>query len=225
VQRTKVLESLLLVAEEQRGLFTRSQARTLGVSDEDLSRLSGSDLERIEQGIWRVRWFPIDPAEEIRALFLSLDPARQPAERSASPKVFVSGRSAAQLYRVGTLAPHTHEFTLPSGGRSRRQVKLHHAGVEEWRVIDGLPVTTPGRTLADMVRSRSAAPIHLGDVAGDLLDRGHAQPAELELALDDVAAEMGSPDGKAALAGILAEADRRIVTSSPREGSLTEVAR
>ena len=213
MRRLDVLERLLAVAEEQSGLVTRAQARQLGVSDEDLTRLSGADLERIEQGVWRVRWFPIDPAEEIRALHLALDPARQPAERLAAPKAFVSGRSAAQLYRAGTLAPHVHEFTVPGGGRSRRPMKLHHAEVSEWYVIDGLPVTTPGRTLADMVLSRSAAPIHLGDVASDLVERGHASVEDLEQALAGVAAQMGSPSGKAALAAILADADRRLPAS------------
>jgi len=217
VYRTEALERLLAVAEEQSGLVTRAQAQGLGVSDTDLTRLSGVDLIRIEQGIWRVRWFPLDPFEEIRALFLSLDPARLPAERLGSPHAFVSGRSAAQLYRVGTLAAHVHEFTLPTGGRSRRPMKLHRAAVGEWCVVSHLPVTTPGRTLTDMVRSHSAAPIHLGDVAGDLIERGHAQADELERALEDVAAALGAPDGKLALATILAEADRQPVATPTKE--------
>lgn len=216
MRRVEVLESLLTFAEEQGGLVTRAQARLLGVADDDLVRLSRSDLERIEQGVWRVRWFPIEPFEDIRALFLALDPARRPGERLVAPRAFVAGRSAARLYRAGTLVVGTHEFIVPGGARSRRRVKLHKAEVAEWRVIAGLPVTTPGRTLADLVLSYSAAPVHLGDVAGDLVDRGFAQPVELEKALDPIAAELGAPDGKTALADIMAHADRRFLAPALR---------
>jgi len=223
VKRIDTLETLLGVAEEQGGLVTRAQARTLRVSDEDLARLSGSDLERLDHGVWRIRWFPSVPFGEIRSLHLSLDPDRPPAERLRAPKIFVSGRSAARLYRAGSLPASVHEFTLPGGGRSRRRVKLHHAEVPEWCVIEGLSVTTPGRTLADLVCSYTASPDHLGHVAADLLDRGYARPGELAKALGPVAEDgLGRANGRAALTALLGAADR-VPSRSPDQRSPLQV--
>lgn len=99
---------------------------------------------------------PADVLEELRAAWLSTDPARWAGERlrDGAAGVVVSGGSAAAVHRIGDLRSGVHEFTV--GGRKQSQrtdLRYRRRSLPDSSItiVRGLPVTTAGQTLADLV--------------------------------------------------------------------------
>ena len=165
------------LAAEQWGLLTTAQAGSLGVSAQTLARLNREGvLERITHGVYRVGGTPVSPLDDLRAAWLTLDPRRTVRERIGdrrdSPAV-VSYRSAARLHDLGDLEAPDLEFTVSGRKQSRRpDIRLHRAQLvpDDWTVVDGLPVTTVIRTIADLATSRTDGG-HLGAAVRDALVR------------------------------------------------------
>lgn len=160
------------LAAEQWGLVTAAQARGLGVSNQTAARLTTrGTLERLAYGVYRVTGAPAGPLDELRAAWLAIEPARRAAERvQDGATVVVSHRAAAAaVYGYGDLDGDTYEFTTPRRRQSRRpDVRFHRAEVDpgDCAVVDGLPVTTPERTIVDL----AAARIDGGHLAGLVRD-------------------------------------------------------
>lgn len=205
------LLSLADIAAEQWGLVTSAQARARGVSAQTMARLCDQGaLERTTHGVYRFCGVPPDPADELRAAWLTLDPSRRAAERirDRSPAV-VSHRSAAGVHGLGDLEADLHEFTTPTRKQSRRpDIRFHRGDLAagEWIVVDGLPVTTVARTIADLAAARVDGG-HLARVVRDALTRKQANDREVSAALAPCAARYDAPegDGEALLARFLEE--------------------
>lgn len=199
------------VAAEQWGMVTTAQARALGVSAQGVARLANQgSLERMTHGVYRVSGAPPEPADELRAAWLTLDPSRRSAERvrDASPAV-VSHRSAAGLHGLGDLDADLHEFTTGGRKQSRRpDIMFHraHLAAGEWTVVDGLPVTTVARTIADLAAARVDGG-HLASVVRDALTVKQVSDQVLSAALAPHAQRYGAPagDGEALLARFIQE--------------------
>ncbi|MBZ4486852.1 type IV toxin-antitoxin system AbiEi family antitoxin domain-containing protein [Microbacterium sp. cx-55] len=181
----KSRDALLLlaeVAESQWGMFTASQARDRGVSHMNLSRLTDSgDLVRLAHGVYRDAGAPTAPHEELRAAWLAAEPNRLAYERlrMRPPHVIVSGESAAELHGIGDLRAMQSEFTTPARRQTQRpdvRYRTRVVAVEDVTVIDGLPVTTPERTVADLVEARN----DLSIVAGVLRDAAKKSRLDVE---------------------------------------------
>lgn len=160
------------LAAEQWGLVTAAQARALGVSNQTAGKLTErGSLKRLAYGVYRVTGAPAGPLDDLRAAWLAIEPARRAAERVRDEvSVVVSPRAAAAaVHRYGDLDGDVYEFTTPRRRRSRRpDVRFHRADVDpgDWTVVDGLPVTTPERTIVDL----AAAQIDGGHLAGLVRD-------------------------------------------------------
>jgi hypothetical protein len=86
--------------------------------------------------------------------WLRLDPERDAIERARHPTEITRGPTAAWVYAVGTLQPEPYEFWTAVSRRIRRpDVRLRKGRPpdEDITFVDGLPVTTLERTIADMV--------------------------------------------------------------------------
>lgn len=199
------------VAAEQWGLVTTAQARALGVSSQSMARLTNQGLlEPMTHGVYRVSGAPPEPTDELRAAWLTLDPSRRSAERArdVSPAV-VSHRSAAGLHGLGDLDADLHEFTTEGRKQSRRpDIKLHrgHLAAGEWTVVDGLPVTTITRTVADLAADRVDGG-HLASVVRDALTVKQVSDRALIASLTPYAQRYGASagDGEALLARFIQE--------------------
>jgi len=203
------MQRVLEVAEGQWGLITRRQAEAAGVAWSSLARLAASgSLERVAHGVYRVRGSGEPDHLALRAAWLQLDPGRPAWGRIGDPAApVVSHASAAALYGVGDLRPDVHEFTLPIRRQSRRpDVRLHQAqvGSHERAVLGGLPVTRPGRLIADLV-SDHVEPAAVAGIAGELLDRRLEDEPALAESLGPYAARFGYRlgDGRALLSHLL----------------------
>lgn len=197
---------------EQAGLFTAGQARTLGVSAQQLARMANrGTIERLAHGVYRVAGAAPTPDEGLRVAWLALDPSRRATVRLYDPEAaVVSHRSAARLHELGDVEGDNYEFTVGERKQSRRsEVKLHRGRVpaKDRTVISGLPVTTVLRTIADLAAARLDGG-HLAGAVRDALTVKQVDTDELAAALRPYAHLYGAPlgDGGLVLALFLHEA-------------------
>jgi hypothetical protein len=141
----------------QWGLFTAAQAVERGISRMNLTRLEQrGHIERIQNGIYRSAAAPATRLDHIYAAWLSLSPRLLSYERTKEPvdDVIVSGPTASYILEIGELIPEPLTFS----SRIRRQPRSDALRVitrtipsDDAQISHGLPVTTPERTIADLV--------------------------------------------------------------------------
>ncbi|MGW4334933.1 type IV toxin-antitoxin system AbiEi family antitoxin domain-containing protein [Rhodococcus koreensis] len=201
------------LAQGQWGMFTSAQAADMGVSAQYLKRLADRFLiTRLRHGVYRVAGAPLDPRDPLRAQWLALEPARSAAERiaGADPVGVVSHRSAAHLRELGDMDADTYEFTVTKRRNTRSlDVRFHVEAVErsDWTLVDGLPVTTPTKTIVDLASSRTDGG-HLAGVVWDALRTQQVSREPLAEALREFAHLYGAPigDGDALVEQLIAQA-------------------
>lgn len=184
IHQPGVVEGIASLAEGQWGMFTTAQAETRGVPRTDVARLVRRQLaRRLRHGVHMMPGVPSSPFEEIRAEWLATDPARTAAERRDDPEpVIVSDESAALILGIGDLPPGGVHLTSVRRLQSRQQwVTIHRRQItdREYEWVDGLPVTTPRRTLEDLADSGRWEQSHLRALANDAIDRGLLPASDL----------------------------------------------
>lgn len=196
MDRQQALDVLAFLAEGQHGYVTRAQATEAGVDDVTLHRMVRAGiLERADHGIYRFRGSPDWEHAALWVAWLRLVPGRLAAARAADPEVWVSHRSAARLYGLGDLPADRNEFTVARRFQtSRPGIRLHRRqgglAADAWEVVEGLPVTRPHRTVADLLDEHPDG-AHVAAIASQALDQGLATRAELAGALAAYASRFG----------------------------------
>ncbi|GAB3313790.1 hypothetical protein GCM10027451_27960 [Geodermatophilus aquaeductus] len=196
---TEGLTLLSDLASEQWGLLTSSQARQVGVTTQQLARLTHQGaLDRLRHGVYRLAGAPADRRTELKAAWLSLAPELSVHERLSDPGVaVVSFQSAADLHALGDLEADTFNFSLAERKQTRdAQIRLHrrHLTPEEWTVIDGLPVTTVPVTVGDLAHAGVDGG-HLAGVVRDAVLTQHADVDQIVTVLNPVAHRYGAQPG------------------------------
>ena len=183
------LRELADMSASQWGMVTSAQAATRGVTRLDLSRLSESgDLVRLAHGVYKDAGAPSGAHLDVRAAWLSSDPARLASDRlgDGARGVVVSGQTAAWLHDIGDLRSNRTELTTPVRRQTQRS-DLHYRRrelpAEDVTLRDGLPVTTPERTIRDLVEDRT----DLSIVADALRDASRKSELDLGLLADGLA--------------------------------------
>ncbi len=155
------LRELAEMSASQWGMVTSAQAAARGVTRLDLSRLTESgDLVRIAHGVYKDAGAPSGAHLDVRAAWLSSDPARLASDRldDGHRGVVVSGQTAAWLHDIGDLRSNRTEMTAPIRRQTQR-ADIHYRrralSEHDATIRDGLPVTTPERTIADLVEDRT----------------------------------------------------------------------
>jgi Transcriptional regulator, AbiEi antitoxin len=187
------------VAAGQWGLITSAHARRAGLSPSAVVRLAeGGYLERVRHGVYRIIGTPPSSSDRLRTAWLAIEPGLTRSERLGSKTVeVVSYRSAAQLHRIGDLDSDHHEFTSPVRRQARARDVHFHRGVvpvADRTVVEGLPVTTAMRTLADLARARLDGG-HLAGAVRDAVVTLHLDPDRVAEALRPFAHHYGMPVG------------------------------
>jgi very-short-patch-repair endonuclease/predicted transcriptional regulator of viral defense system len=179
---------LVGLAERQHGVVTRVQLLDLGLSDDGiLRRVRAGWLHRVHRGVYAVG----RPTLTTHGRFLA-------AVLSCGPAAVLSHFAAAGLWRLLPERGLRIDVTVPRGGERRRRgaVIVHRAALPaaDGTVRDGIPVTTPARTLID-----------LADVLPRRrLERAFDEAAFLRLELDGLRVILGRR-GAAALRRVLEE--------------------
>jgi hypothetical protein len=105
--------------------------------------------------------------------------------------------------RISVRSPNVRTYVRDIGQRGA-----------DWDIVDGLPVATPGRIIADLARD-DVDGAHQGSVIADIVDGGLLSLEQVGVRLDPFAEQWGEPDG-VALARRFAEAAGRPVPLTAR---------
>ncbi len=202
-----VLETLELIAADQWGIVTTAQAAREGVTRLQLSRLNEDGvLQRARRGVYFLPSNQDGPLNGIRAAWVALEPKLFPDERSAE-RLAVSHQSATVVHRIGQLIPNHYTFTSSEVKRTAQPGILVHSngdldGDVVW--VDGLPVTSVERTIADMAANYLERE-YLAEMVADGLRRENVQFSRLKSALRPHAAHYGEESGGALVAALESE--------------------
>jgi hypothetical protein len=177
-------------------MVTAAQARAVGVSRADVNRLVADGAMEVVPGgarVYRLAGAPVDPDRDpIRAVWLQLGDGEEASARLGVPDAVVAGRSAALVLGVGDLAASVHEFHVTRRRQLRRgDVRLRlRSGLpsSHWLVVDGLPVCTVARVVADLLGEREDGEA-IARICQDAVDAGLLDAARLREA---VAADAGA---------------------------------
>lgn len=203
------------VAAGQFGLFTAAQARHHGVARYELARRAHSgELFRAHHGVYG---FTGDSAEmfaywDWAAQWLALRPEADIERRRADPDCVISHDSAAVIRELGTIVARGLFLTGPRRINTRSaRVHTYRRDIGErgvdWDVVDGLPVATPGRIVADLARDDLDG-AHQGAVIADVLEEGLLTLDEVGARLDPFSHRWDESDGVALAQRFLVAAGR-----------------
>lgn len=202
------------IAELQRGCLTRAQLRAAGISDAAITRLMRADrLVRIHPGVYAVRPLVSVPfASETAALL------------ACGPNALLSHASAAGLWGLRSLSLEPIHLTIASRRHRRlagvRAHRTAHLLPRDVRVEEGLPVTSPARTLLDQAVTLTSRELERElDEALNVVRI--VTPAELE----DVLARTERRPGVPLLRRLLAARTTATITQSEAERGFLRLMR
>lgn len=199
-------ERIAQIAELQRGYVKRDQLREAGIPDSTIARLiKAGRLTREYQSVYAVRpSVPVPLGRETAALL------------ACGPNALLSHRSAAALWKL--CDPQEGVVDVTIARRRNRQtpgIVIHrtaHLLARDVRVEQGLPLTSPARTLLDR-----AATLPPRDVERELDEAlsvlGIVRPGEL----DDVVARGTGHRGAPILRRLLERRTNGTITQSEAE--------
>jgi len=204
------------LAASQWGMFTTAQASALGVTRVEIARLAGMEIvRRVRHGVYVMAGAPSDAFEDARAEWLATSPQRTAGERRDDDvPVIVSDETAAGIYGVGDLTAGGVHLTSTRRLRSRQAwVTIHQRqiGPKEYQLVNGLPVTTPRRTLEDLAGSGRWEHSQLLDLVHDAINQGLIPRVDIvrSKVLAQVVPELAQPASHAAVRQRLANDARR----------------
>lgn len=214
----------------QWGLFTSAQARGAGVPAMALSRLvKGGHLVRIAHGVYRGGGVPAPQHEELRAAWLAAEPGelawRRLQRRPWIP--VISGMSAAVVHDIGDFRPSTMELSVPVRRQTQRhdlRYRCRELPSEDVTLVEGLPVTTRERTIADLVEAREDLST-VADALRDAAKRSVLDSQRLMELLSPLAARNGheAGDGAALLDELLGLAGLDLETAAAEISAVPEL--
>jgi predicted transcriptional regulator of viral defense system len=147
-------DELVTLDEENDGLVTAEHARSAGFTDSVLAKLVRRErTERVARGVYRVPYFPPGPFSHYREAVLWAKASRGPGT------IALSHATALAVYRISDANPQSIHLTVPKSARLRREkpksVIVHYddLAAEDITVYEGLPLTTVGKTIADLLVS------------------------------------------------------------------------
>ncbi|MFD1722381.1 type IV toxin-antitoxin system AbiEi family antitoxin domain-containing protein [Amnibacterium endophyticum] len=188
----------------QWGLLTAAQAMQVGVSRMRLSReVTSGRLERLLAGVYRDSGAPVDPWQGVRAAWLASDPGRTAEERlgDGAAGVVVGGATAAYLRGIGDLQPEPVQLYSPTRRQTERtgiRYRIRQLEAVDVTILDGLPVTSVERTLADLVADRHDLTLVV-DALRDAVRTSTVDLERLAVLLNAHAARLNQPDGTSLL--------------------------
>jgi very-short-patch-repair endonuclease len=205
-------QRLATVARQQRGRVSRVQLRAIGLSDGSIQRrVRRGGMLREHPSVFIVgHAAPVPLGQETGALLWAPDGA------------VLSHHSAAALWAIGSADRNVH--VLVQGGWTRRRpgVTVHRTNLldtQDVRIHEGLPVTSPARTLLDRAGAMSLR--QLEQMFTEAVTRKLVSRADLE----DVVARGGGRTGCGALRVLLEEENNPAFTRSDGEKRMRALVR
>jgi very-short-patch-repair endonuclease len=195
------------LASLQYGVFTRGQARILGIAERSIDRrLRSGHWERLHEGVYRLAGVLPSWHQSLMAAVLWLGKG-----------AVISHRAAAALWELDGVKPGMVELCVLRPGRhSRSELVIHVASVVppcDRTMLGPLPVTTISRTLLDLGAVADSATV--GQALDDALRRGQTSLSRLRWRLDDLGGH-----GRRGVGVLRKLLDERDLTKRPPESIL-----
>jgi predicted transcriptional regulator of viral defense system len=160
----ETFDRLFKIADRQQGCFTATQARSAGYSKQSqYHHVKAGDWERLNRAIFRLKYYPRPRRLGLLTYLLwTLD-------NSGKTQGVLSHDTALSLYPYSVWNAVATHITVPHGFVKRAkppgEVVLHRANLKtsDITTVDGVQVTTPLRTLADLMMAGFVAHYHLVD--------------------------------------------------------------
>jgi very-short-patch-repair endonuclease len=131
------------IASTQDGVFTTKDARRVGLAKPQVDRRVGRSWSLLYEGVYRIAGAPATWRSEVRA-----------AAFAAGERAAISHRSAAAIYEIPAGRRDLIELTCVRWKRTVRPGLVVHESrrldSRDIQLVDGIPVTTPERTLLDL---------------------------------------------------------------------------
>jgi predicted transcriptional regulator of viral defense system len=186
--------AIAALAGRQHGVVSRVQLEAIGLARGAIGwRLEHGRLHHVHRGVYAVGHRVLSPRGTWMAAVLAV-----------GDDAVLSHRSAAALWGIRPTSGSRVEVTAPRGVRSRAGLRAHQAplGPDEVTTRDGIPVTTPPRTLLDLA---AVVPPHHLERALNEAERQHLADS---LSLDSLLHRHPTRAGRAALRRALERAQR-----------------
>jgi predicted transcriptional regulator of viral defense system len=152
VKRQDADERLYHIAEQQGGFFTARQAKAAGYADNTHPHhVRAGNWVREHRGIYRLARFPLAARPDLMLWQLWAH------NRSGEPQGTYSHTTALTLHELSDAMPAKLDMTVPPGFQRMapipRALRLHSGRLTgaEIETIGGVRVTTPLRTLVDVI--------------------------------------------------------------------------
>jgi very-short-patch-repair endonuclease len=130
------------LARVQHGVLGRRQLLAMGMGSGAITvRLEREQLHELHRGVYVVGFRRISQRGRWMAAVLA-----------SGPGAVLSHRSAARLWRLIPLGSEQVDVTAPERQVRREGIEAHRSRLleDEWLVRDGIPVTSPFRTIFDL---------------------------------------------------------------------------
>jgi hypothetical protein len=170
-------------ARAQHGVVSRADLAAQGLTRNQIEhRLRTGRLHRIHAGVYAVGHPLVSPLGRCMAAALA-----------AGEGGVLSHRAAIWLWDMPQSLPETLEVTCPRRRRSRPGLRCHEARLpaDERAVREGVPVTSPSRSILDVARYTYAHRLERMIEAGE--EAGLDSPAPLPVLLDRYPRKPGAP--------------------------------
>jgi predicted transcriptional regulator of viral defense system len=170
-------------AHVQSGFFTARQAREAGYADSvHPYQVRSGHWVREARGVYRLTQFPMPARPDLMVWQL------WSRNRQDKPQGVFSHTTALTLHDLSDVMPAKLDMTVPPGFRRMAAIpdvlRLHHARLSDREVqtIDGVRVTTPLRTLIDVIAEDVIGPELQVQAVDQALRRGVVMRRQLEAA-------------------------------------------
>ena len=148
-------EMLQQVASEQRGFFTARQAVQAGFDARNHTyHVKAGNWIKERRGIYRLKNFPLEPEADYAMWSL------WSCNKAGIVQGVFAFETALSIYELSDVSPVKIHMIVPRNFKRKAKIPdvliLHKTGLvpEEWKDMGGFRVTTPTRTLSDIIFSQ-----------------------------------------------------------------------
>ena len=156
-------DELVSLAEENDGLVSAEHARQAGFTDSVLARLvQRGRIERTSRGVYRIPYLTPGRFSQYREAVLWAKAHRGPEQ------VAISHATALAAFEISDANPSSIHITVPKTARLRRQkprgIVVHREDLrpQDITVVEGIPLTTISKTVADLLKESGHLPLLVG---------------------------------------------------------------
>ena len=150
-------QKLYNVAQDQKGLFTTTQAIISGYPKNNHTyHVNAGNWQRVIRGVYRLSRFPEDEKENLMAIYL------WSRDKSETPQAFFSHETALDIYNLSDINPIDIHVSVSKNFRKKSNNSLGNLVIYkrmiediELQDVDGIKLTTPLQTLVDVIAENS----------------------------------------------------------------------